>query len=380
MPLRFLLFALFMVASVSAQAVRISKIIDANLYLLDDGRKITLANVEIPPENSPGFASRFIAGMAINLAEDSLLNKDVFMEIAANSTEADSSIPVHLFIPSTIKSTNYNQCILGKGLGKYQPDPTSPYHQNYSDAQRHSQNEKVGCWQPLENIFTTAGKVSELEWKPAQHIQERLVFFRFDIWGGKGNYDIRDEADPQPGHEFVSMNAGIEIVNQSGFEIKFSRLRRQDVSYSWFGTERMKYSEWKHAQSFSVKSNVNLKYVGFNIGFILFKSDPGFWIEDYPFNHTNQFIAGLKLGLMNKLYISMQRNDDLFSEYASLKLNYHFKNPHNCFTFGWAPTRIKGYLATADIMLLDKIIIQSKISYYYDIKWTVWRAGIGVVL
>jgi hypothetical protein len=192
-----LCFILILSVSLSAQHITIDKGIDSNLFLLKDGRRITLVNVETPSLSAPDSAGRIIAGMACKFAQQHFLHKALYMEIAPDSAGRDSVVSVHLMEKFPLSATDFNVRFLENGFGSYRPDPASLYHEKYSRAQQKAVKKKRGIWQAPEEII-------------AANIKSKTIAYRISLWGGRGNYDPIDGQDDSDFYEMATIALRLE--------------------------------------------------------------------------------------------------------------------------------------------------------------------------
>ncbi len=132
--------------SSGAEEVKITRILDANLFQLPDGKKITLANVKTPSLRDSLPERAQIAREAYHYAEQQFLGRWVRI-VYADSVSADRSVrPVFLFQKFTLNSVFYNQQYLERGFGTFQEEFASSYNERLLLAERKAREKNRGLW------------------------------------------------------------------------------------------------------------------------------------------------------------------------------------------------------------------------------------------
>jgi hypothetical protein len=86
-----------LVMSVYGENVKITRVIDSNLFELNDGRRIRLSHVESPSISDPDPAIAYLAGRIKRFGEEKLPGENLTFEYAGPLDETCSCQPVHLF-------------------------------------------------------------------------------------------------------------------------------------------------------------------------------------------------------------------------------------------------------------------------------------------
>jgi len=122
------------------EPVRITQILDTNLFKTADGKIISLANVKIISIQDPDSLRQRFAFRVYSFAEKSLINKVLFLEVA---TENDSVLIVHLW-DELFESVNRK--FLQMGYGYFDPKPDSKYFRKYEIAADNAKRNELGIY------------------------------------------------------------------------------------------------------------------------------------------------------------------------------------------------------------------------------------------
>jgi len=127
---------------VDPENVIITEIIDCNLFKLEDGRLITLANVNLPGRKSfSSYRKKVLVKKILKYEEDNLIGRRLYAEFA-DSVQSDSVYAVHLFNRYPVNKCHFNLYFLEKGFGYYNPEPESQYTELYSETVTTDQEKK----------------------------------------------------------------------------------------------------------------------------------------------------------------------------------------------------------------------------------------------
>lgn len=135
--------------------VKITKILDCNLFETKDGRLVQLANVEAPVmEEADSTIIRFAQHIKL-YAKENILYSPLKMVISDSS---EIIFKVHLFRDYDLQLFNFNEYYLKYGFGFYRQDPRSEYSEKYFKAAQTACEKRYGLWgkgiyQPIQNSF-----------------------------------------------------------------------------------------------------------------------------------------------------------------------------------------------------------------------------------
>lgn len=115
---------LFGVNSISGQSLKVVKILDSNLFELEDGRIVKLAGVDSPQLNNPIPLFAETAKYAVSYNKEVLLKRKVLVETISKVDSKNYEL-VYLWLKYPLEDLDLNQKFLEKGFGKfiYNVDP-----------------------------------------------------------------------------------------------------------------------------------------------------------------------------------------------------------------------------------------------------------------
>ncbi len=128
------------------ETVKIAKIIDADLFQIQDGRLICLADVQTPSLNDEDTLGAHIAQQAVSYAKSMILGKDVLIRYDTLEVKVGRPIPVYLFKKYPLENLDIIKVYLQNGYGKYRPSPEHTFNKIYAAAERRAKKRKLGIW------------------------------------------------------------------------------------------------------------------------------------------------------------------------------------------------------------------------------------------
>ena len=144
--IRCVLFLLLFCTSVRAnERIVISEVRDTNLFLTEQGQRISLANVQTISIADPDSFRQQFAFEALKKVEKRLLNHSYVMEIKQHQ---DSLSLVHLWQPLPLGRQSINKEFLSKGWGSFVPLPPNNWTREYEKAAITAQAKKYGLHNP----------------------------------------------------------------------------------------------------------------------------------------------------------------------------------------------------------------------------------------
>ncbi len=135
-----------MQAMATEEKVKIVKIIDANLFRLNDGRLIRLADIWVPSQNSESPLYHYIARKAIQYANEMLIGQRFKIRYDSSKVRVGRPIPVILFKIYPLQKLDINKLYLQRGYGKYVPAKDKPPVKEYAAAEREARRKHLGIW------------------------------------------------------------------------------------------------------------------------------------------------------------------------------------------------------------------------------------------
>ncbi|MCB9207137.1 MAG: thermonuclease family protein [Ignavibacteriales bacterium] len=129
-----------------AQKVRITKILDSNLFETSDSVKIKLAGVDVPNINHPNKQLREIGIEAFEYAKSNLINRPFDININQENFIDSSYYLVTLIRVFPLATKDYTEEYLTKGFGKYIYNLSELDSVKYMAAENEAKEDKDGIW------------------------------------------------------------------------------------------------------------------------------------------------------------------------------------------------------------------------------------------
>ena len=318
-----LLLLAFYSLAFSSEKIKIVKILDTNLFLLEDGRQISLANLKMPSKNDTSKVQQSIAKRILIYEKQHFLNRDLEMERSPAANQQKQPIPVHLFQSFLFNKINFNKELLNKGYAFYQPID-SLYKEEYERAARQARAAHRAVWDP-ELFF----------------VKKKVDFF-LGINGLMGQVDA-DEF--QEKDELNSLEAHIMIVNPAHFargEAKIGKLRVREKGFAACEAGPARHYAVDALYNYYIlNTQFNFTYVGFGVGFFaLLNTKRGFCREA-----ARGFAiptANLRFGYLKKMFVAAEVMNNIY-EVLKITINYRFNNPYSKIWIGYIDNGDKDY-------------------------------------
>ena len=149
--LRIVLFLAFLLTANEffyCQKAKIEKIIDSNLFELDDGTLIKIANIDVPNINHPNLSLRKVGLKAFEYARQIFLKRSYELTYP-NPVKSDTIYRlVYLIKEYPLELRDYTQTYLQKGYGKYINNTNNFVEkEKYLIAENEARDNKKGIWQ-----------------------------------------------------------------------------------------------------------------------------------------------------------------------------------------------------------------------------------------
>lgn len=144
----------------SSEPVIIVSIRDANLFQIEDGRLISLSNIETFSVFDSDSSKKHFAEEVLNYGKQWLLNRTLQSEFQYS---ADSVQFVHLFEKVGRTRRSINQLYLKKGFGYFVENPYSQYSDYYRVAAKEAKKDGLG----VHGFLPRASFVSNAAWLSA---------------------------------------------------------------------------------------------------------------------------------------------------------------------------------------------------------------------
>lgn len=135
--------------SISAQTLKISRIIDSNLFGLSDGRMIKLAGLDVPAKNHPDRYLRSVADKALVYARSVFLNRYFIIHtvVPPDSTRDYELVIVQKDYPLGL--IDYNKEYLSQGFGRFTGLAPKAYYNDYRNAEQEALVNERGIWKVI---------------------------------------------------------------------------------------------------------------------------------------------------------------------------------------------------------------------------------------
>jgi endonuclease YncB( thermonuclease family) len=164
----FLIFA----ASLYPQKVKVTKVIDSNLFELSDGRIVKLAGIDVPMLSHPSKFFQSAARDAVDYSKINLLDRFVTVEAVGNLSEKDSSL-VMMYKNYLFNKVNVSTRFLLYGYGKFFNNVDDKWKAEFLDFQKSAIEEKRGIW--LNDNLTMNDTLDAYFMKDSLNIRNRLL-------------------------------------------------------------------------------------------------------------------------------------------------------------------------------------------------------------
>ena len=281
----------------AVEDVRIAKILDANLFLLEDGRKIKLAYVECPSLDSADSLNVFLARRIVDYAQKNILRVPLAMETVRDETKEKDVLAVQLYRKFPLETLHINLFYLEKGFGKYIPVAQQKYDQEFTKAEKAAQKAQKGLW---DNAL----------------LQAKVPFrqTRMTILAGYANFT--DGPDDQSRVYGMSLDLETEDYRKNGFELSLDLLSSKEQGVAPCDGPPLPYSESYYGGRISISGFFNWTYFGFRTG-LFFLGYNGGYCSEMPLLLVRPSL-GIKFGFLEYLYINIDYMDDLM--YSPLNL------------------------------------------------------------
>ncbi len=345
----------FFCAVLSAEEVKIARVLDANLFELKDGRKIRLANLEAPSTHDPDPYRAALAKMIKKYGQEQLAGQTLLAEFIAEKDSACDCFPAHLFRKFTLKTLWYNQSYLKEGYGAYAASPDSTYHREYFAASETARKSKRGIWDP-----------ARYKPRPNRH-SVNLLAGAGDRPGFSDNYYREIHVSYEP------------IQYKNGFSIAFGLIQTEAVDY--------RDAQWKIATFYLPylvpQYRVQGDYIGFNTGFF-FNLKVFTRGEDDPPHPPLFFNLGLKVGVLRACYLSADLLSDFLLGPLAIGINFKISNPYLYLWVGkvYFESEQNGFGFKLDALITKRYILRAQYISNFEAqdKQYGFRVGLGYVL
>jgi len=338
---------------------KIVKILDTNLFELETGKQIRLANVRTPSKTDTAFHNQNLINEILSFSKREMLDKKLQIRPVLHQDSTDGACGVHCNRKVGFQKIHVNREFLEKGFGSYFVDSDSVGVEDLINAESRARKHRQGIW---------AGPESN-------PLHNKKVMFFFGIMdNGLRNHYLSEGKNLY--HETgISINP-VRICNERGTALSIGRVfynNRPDPeeieSQDHYSLDSPRgghlvilinrYYNWEHF-GFSIGGGI-LGRPWYSMPFILF---PG---------------MALRIGVLDKIYLSLDFAAQIAISPASAGLHAQWKSHSFHFNFtGFSGE--EAYAISADWRVYRKIFLQSGFYWIPDYPSKGFRLGIGMVL
>lgn len=132
--------------SIMAQSLKIVKILDSNLFELEDGRKIKLAGIDAPQLNNPIPLFAETANQALAYHKETILRRRVVVQSISKDDSNEYEF-VYLWLEYPLENLDLNQRFLERGFGKFFNNADSTKTASLLKAEKYAKENNEGIWE-----------------------------------------------------------------------------------------------------------------------------------------------------------------------------------------------------------------------------------------
>lgn len=323
---------IFSLSTVAADEVKITHVLDSNLFELKDGRRVRLANVLTPSTSDSNRRVAIFAYRVKKYAEEQLLNQTVVVEFLRGEQADSAPLPVHLFQKFPLKTVCYNKVYLERGFGKFIEEADTMHRAAYLRAESKARKKKRGVWS--EHFYEPA--------PPGLHAHTILLGLG-NSRNSEGFYrEVFYSSDP------------LEPYSGLGFRVM-----------AVFGRQALEYDGYRNALLFLTVSpyyTVDSRYFGFRLGSILI-FPTGVETPDFLFFPNGQ----IKIGQLHRFYLSIDVLTDLVFSPASIGINFLREKPYRKLWIGVTPSfvNLANVAFKVDYLFREKLLFKLQGIYFH---------------
>lgn len=323
---------LFSITIHNAQEVKISKVLDSNLFELEDGRKIKLAGVDSPNLNNPSPYLHTIAKNAITFADKSLRRIKLHLEPV---TTMDSVHFVILKRNYALGDISINNSYLTFGFGKFIDNVSDSFKNEMLEKQKKAIADDEGIWKyytptandTLDRDLTTNYGINYFApdfTKITEKFKARPIYFEIPL-------------------ELVA-GSGMTLLTTLGTGLIMSTIIR--TSGGWGSGYALAYGSFWLGYIFGFPTGVhfvakndnpNLSWwatVGFSVGMTFVSGAVSGWIEPKDQNHFTRNFIYLSPIIGSLLYTHVfpplpPSREELIQQYFGTDKISNFKDYYN---------------------------------------------------
>ena len=300
-----LIIYLLTVSILFSQKVKITKIIDTNLFEINKQDTIKLANLEIPPKTTQdSLLQKNFIPYVLKYEHKQLYRKYFILEYADSSDSLQQVRAVYLYEKHALSKELVNDDFLLKGYGKYIPV-------NGSDAQK-------AC----EKAVLKAQKAKKGIWNSGQYFRKDFGMRELSIHFGYGNF--------AEDNSYTKYMVSFQNEQNRAFSAKLqiAYYHNEFLDYPEYYLEEEHYSPKKKAGNSlftNFEINANSEYVGlkFLLRFIYTDAANETGINFFPFLPG----VGINIGKIRTAYFSFTLLPTSYNRLYVMSLSAHYFLP-----------------------------------------------------
>ncbi len=343
----------------------IVRVLDGNLFELNTGQKIRLANVRTPSLKSKDANMAALAKVVVRFAQMQLTDQTVKIDFSEFRDDS-GFVLAHVYQIYPLEKRNMKAVFLEKGFGWFVNNADSLHIAEYRKAEETAQKKHRGVWNPNYPV-------------PAPEQEYQVALFlgglkeKQDEYTNESSYyqEAMVEASPVEKESGIIGRIGIIRHVEDGSGCCDCALPPEAEPQAYHHVSLMMYA--------GARLQMMTDFMGFTIGMTAAYNDRNYCSEGYKY-----FIlpnAGLKVGWMKKFYVTA----DLFSEYIlpfSVGLQYIFDRKATNLWVGMMHLNDKDnfYAFKGNYMLNKQWILKAQGILSYPELAPGFRIGVGHVI
>ncbi len=261
--------------------VKITRIIDTNLFEIDDRDTVTLANLEIPSKTTADtLLKEYFIPNVWKYEIKHILTKYFYLEYAQEKNKSSGIRKVYLYEKQLFSQNLINEYMLKRGYAQYVPLKDSPQQKKCEEAALMAKKENIGIWKTDKYFRKGTG------------IKEAAIEFGLGRRAGIDNT-----------YKFIELSLRTEQNSPYFYNIAYQQLFYKDLHYY---EDTPKAPDIVNASDIFIKLAVggNHKYLGIKAALYLIYINhdnvgEGFYFPILP-------SVGINAGLIKRCYISAE--------------------------------------------------------------------------
>jgi hypothetical protein len=298
--LTFLLIHILHLQAQDMQKTKIIQILDCDRFRMASGEVVRLAAVEAPSILGGDSSMVWLTDRIMQYAEDHLLQEVCYLKRAGSSKVDSASLPVQMYQKFMLSTVCINEEYLKNGFGRYWPDGDTTNQALYASAQEIARSRKRGVWDELSNNRTMKlGNMNQLK--------STTIPGYLSISAGINSNDPNNTPYREVflAYEPLGERNGFRIQAQTVFEGRQEGLIKHE----------------------GIRWLVLNPQISLNDGFIGFEGGMIWVLRNNTSDKFYSFSGRLKIGMIQRIFLSMDVWTDIFYSPFSLGINVWNADP-----------------------------------------------------